>query len=44
MHKFSAIKDMVKKITNDKRRKEVVVAREGAGVFMSNTNYQRIET
>ena len=36
---------MVKKITNDNlRRKEVVVARESAGAFMSNTNYQRIET
>jgi hypothetical protein len=43
VHKFSVTKDMKKKINNDKRRRDMVVAREGGGAFMSNTNYQRIE-
>ena len=41
MHKFSVSKDM-KKINNDKRRKEVAIGKVG-GAFMSSTNYQRIE-
>jgi hypothetical protein len=42
MHKFSVSKDM-KKINNDKRRKEVAVGKVASIAFMSNTNYQRIE-
>jgi hypothetical protein len=43
MHKFNVSKDMKKKFNNDKRRRDMVVGKEGGGAFMSNTNYQRIE-
>ena len=41
MHKLSANKDMEKKITMIKGERRG--SREGGSVFMSNTNYQRIE-
>ena len=42
LHEFSVSKHM-KKMNNDKRRKEVVVGKV-ATYFLSNTNYQRIES
>jgi hypothetical protein len=40
MHKFSVSKDMKKKQWQKEKRHG---NREGAGAFMSNTNYKRIE-
>ena len=43
MHKFSVIKDMEKKINNDKRRRDMVVRKVMAHLCLANTNYQRLE-
>ena len=43
MHKFSVSKDYEFFLNNDKRRRDMVVG-QGGGTFMSNTDYQRIES
>jgi len=43
MHKFSVSKDMKKQLTMIKGEGTWYSSKEGGGIFMSNTNDQRIE-